>query len=59
MRGSWSSRHAGNGIKYRSQDKILLSDIERARLEMRNQRIIQKLAILESELRTLQESRKK
>jgi hypothetical protein len=35
--------------------KILLMDIERSRSETRNQRLVQRLAILESELRELQE----
>lgn len=35
--------------------KTLLMDIERSRLEMRNQRLIQRMAILETELRQLQD----
>ena len=31
--------------------KILLMDIERSRMEMRNQRLVQRLAMLESDLR--------
>lgn len=33
--------------------KILLMDIERSRLEMRNQRLIQRVAMLEADLRRL------
>lgn len=36
--------------------KILLMDLERSRMEMRNQRLIQRVAILESELRTLMQA---
>lgn len=36
--------------------KILLMDIERSRLEVRNQRLIQRIAMLEAELRSLQRS---
>lgn len=32
--------------------KILLMDIERSRIELRNQRLIQRLAILEAEMRS-------
>lgn len=34
--------------------KILLMDIERSRLEMRNQRLIQRVAMLEADLRKLE-----
>ena len=34
--------------------KVLLMDIERSRLEVRNQRLVQRLALLESGLRDLQ-----
>lgn len=33
--------------------KILLMDIERSRIELRNQRMVQRLALLEAEIRTL------
>ena len=35
--------------------KILLMDIERSRIEMRNQRLIQRVAMLEADLRKSQE----
>ena len=35
--------------------KILLMDIERSRIEMRNQRLIQKFAMFESELESLRQ----
>lgn len=34
--------------------KILLMDIERSKIEMRNQRLIQRVALLEAELKDLQ-----
>ena len=37
--------------------KILLMDIERSRLEMRNQRLIQRVAMLETDLRKLADDR--
>ena len=37
--------------------KILLMDIERSRLEMRNQRLIQRVAMLEADLRKLADDR--
>ncbi len=37
--------------------KILLMDIERSRLEMRNQRLIQRVAMLEADLRKLTDDR--
>ena len=36
--------------------KILLMDIERSRTEMRNQRLIQRVAMLESDLKKLQQT---
>jgi hypothetical protein len=36
--------------------KILLMDIERSRIEMRNQRLIQRVAILEADLRKIHNS---
>lgn len=36
--------------------KILLMDIERSRIEMRNQRLIQRVAMLEADIRHLQKS---
>ena len=36
--------------------KILLMDIDRSRIEMRNQRLIQRVAMLEAELRTTREN---
>ncbi len=36
--------------------KILLMDIERSRIEMRNQRLVQRIAMLEADLRELRSS---
>jgi hypothetical protein len=36
--------------------KILLMDIERSRIELRNQRLVQRVAMLETDLRKMQKS---